>query len=93
MPFPHLFPDHFSARLPVAGLVLFLFLNAEPLRAADPGLVASVKSYLGSALKSAAEYFESDAAAPQAAKADPDELARRAELVLAVRSIFLAEKG
>jgi len=55
MPFPHLFPDHFSARLPVAGLVLFLFLNAEPLRAEDPGLVASVKSYLGSALKSAAE--------------------------------------
>lgn len=93
MPFPHLFPYHFSARLTVVGLILFLFLNVEPLRAENPGFVASVKSYLGSALKSAAEYFESDAATPEAAKADPDEIARRAELDLVVKSIFLAEKG
>jgi len=93
MSFCRPFLDRFSSRLLVAGLALSLFLTIGPVKAADPGLVASVKSYLGSALKSAAEYFESDAAAPQAAKADPDELARRAELVLAVRSIFLAEKG
>lgn len=84
--------DRFSARLLVAGLVLSFSLTPDSVRAEDSGIVASVKSYLGQALKAASEYLESEPA-PQAAKADPDEIARRAELDQVVRSIFLAEKG
>lgn len=84
--------DRFSARWLAVGLALSLSLAPGAVRAEDPGIVASVKSYLGQALKAASAYLESEPA-PEAAKADPDEIARRAELDQLVRSIFLAEKG
>lgn len=84
--------DRFSARLLVAGLALSFSLASDVARAEDPGIIASVKSYLGQALRTASEYLESEPA-PVAAKVDPDEIARRAELDQVVRSIFLAEKG
>jgi hypothetical protein len=39
--------DRFSARLLVAGLALSFSLAPDVARAEDPGIIASVKSYLG----------------------------------------------